>query len=131
MNTQEAKYFKTFRKEAERISTDKEKMQDLLGRVREKTRNNKYQLKNVWENIQTLTRMLRTYASGRYREIPFSRIVLVVAALVYLVSPVDAIMDFLPFGLVDDAAVIGWLVNLMSNEITHFKAWERSEAREI
>jgi uncharacterized membrane protein YkvA (DUF1232 family) len=46
------------------------------------------------------------------------------AALIYIVSPFDAIFDFLPGGYIDDAAIVIWLFNVMSEEIEAFRKWE-------
>lgn len=53
---------------------------------------------------------------------------LVVAALLYFVSPIDAVPDFLVgIGLLDDAAVLAFLYKTIKEEIDHYMEWEEKE----
>jgi uncharacterized membrane protein YkvA (DUF1232 family) len=47
--------------------------------------------------------------------------------ILYLVSPLDVIPDFLPGGFSDDAAVIGFIIRKLRNEVVAFEAWEREQ----
>jgi uncharacterized membrane protein YkvA (DUF1232 family) len=118
------KHFRDFVKEAEAISEDPEKINVLSDRVKEKVLRNKSKLGKVLVKIRLLLRLLKAYASGRYKQIQASRIILVMAALIYIVSPIDAIFDFLPGGYIDDAAIVIWLFNVLSEEIESFRKWE-------
>ena len=44
--------------------------------------------------------------------------------LLYLVSPLDVLPDFLPGGFVDDAAVIGFILRKLRGELAAFEAWD-------
>ena len=48
-------------------------------------------LRQAWSDIQVLVRLTRAYARGDYRQVSKSTIILITAALVYFVSPIDAI----------------------------------------
>ncbi len=46
----------------------------------------------------------------------------IVAALIYFISPVDAIPDVIPgVGYVDDAVVIGWVLHKISEEVARYR----------
>ena len=46
---------------------------------------------------------------------------IVVAALVYFVTPIDAMPDFAPFvGYLDDIGVIAWTIKFLGSEITSY-----------
>ena len=47
-------------------------------------------------------------------QVPWKAKSLAITALAYLISPIDAIPDFLPFGLADDAAVITAAIALIA-----------------
>ncbi len=52
-------------------------------------------------------------------------ILLVVAALLYFLSPLDTIPDFLgAIGFTDDAAVVLFVLNAIKNEISHYRDWQ-------
>jgi uncharacterized membrane protein YkvA (DUF1232 family) len=76
--------------------------------------------------LQLLVRMVRSYASGEYRGIATSSLLKVVATLIYFVSPLDFIPDFLPvIGMADDLALLVWVFNSLDSEIQKFSDWER------
>ncbi|TLV01559.1 DUF1232 domain-containing protein [Dyadobacter luticola] len=77
-------------------------------------------------NVQLLIRMVRAYASGEYRGLPWRSLISIVAVLIYFVSPIDLIPDFLPFiGVTDDVALVVWLVKSLSNDVQKFGDWEK------
>jgi uncharacterized membrane protein YkvA (DUF1232 family) len=61
---------------------------------------------------------------GEYRGISSQALLSVVAALLYFVSPIDAIPDaLLGVGFIDDIAVLGWLLRTWNGELDEFRAW--------
>ena len=49
-------------------------------------------------------------------------ILLAVAALVYVVSPLDVVPDFLiGLGLLDDAAIVAWAFARLSSEVERYR----------
>lgn len=80
------------------------------------------------DDFRTLVRLVVAYARGHYRDIPIDALVVVVGALVYVVSPFDAIPDVLPAGFLDDAAVILWAVKTVRDELDRFRSWELGSA---
>ncbi|MCA1842246.1 MAG: DUF1232 domain-containing protein [Actinobacteria bacterium] len=78
-------------------------------------------------DLQALLRMLRAYGDGRYRHMSKKNLALAGLGLLYLVSPLDILPDFLPGGFADDAAVIGFIVKKLRTELVAFEAWERSQ----
>ena len=82
------------------------------------------------EKFLVLGRLVRAYVTGEYREIPWKTMLILVAALLYFVNPLDLIPDVIPVtGLTDDFAVLVWVYNAMRLEIDKFLAWEK--AREV
>jgi uncharacterized membrane protein YkvA (DUF1232 family) len=63
--------------------------------------------------------------SGAYREIPYGSIVAAVAAILYFVSPIDFIPDFIPVvGLVDDVFVIGFVLKKIHSDLEKYEKWK-------
>jgi uncharacterized membrane protein YkvA (DUF1232 family) len=82
-------------------------------------------------NVQLLIRMVRAYASGEYRDLPWKSLLSIVAVLIYFVSPIDLIPDFLPFiGVTDDIALVVWLIKTLHSDVKKFGEWEK-EAKTI
>ena len=64
---------------------------------------------------------LRDIATGKYKDYDICSLIYIIAATLYLLSPVDMIPDFLPMGFVDDTAIIIWALNVSSKELERYK----------
>jgi uncharacterized membrane protein YkvA (DUF1232 family) len=81
----------------------------------------------IKRDLQTLLRLMRAYGEGRYRQVSGKNAALAALGIVYLVSPLDVVPDFLPGGFADDAAVIGFIVRKIRTELVAFEAWEQAQ----
>ena len=82
------------------------------------------------DNLFALFRLLKSYASGEYRQVSWSNLVLVVTAIAYFVMPVDLIPDLITgVGYLDDAAILTWTVNAIGRELDSFREWERQQSQ--
>lgn len=83
------------------------------------------------EKFFVLGRLVKAYAMGHYREVPWKTLLLIVAAIVYFVNPLDLVPDIIPLtGLTDDFAVLLWVYNSVSNEINKFLNWEKNQVNQ-
>ena len=79
------------------------------------------------EQLSVVTRLLKAYATGEYRQLPWKTLIRMIAVLIYFVSPIDILPDFLPIiGLTDDIALMLWLFSGMGDDIEKFRQWEAS-----
>ena len=91
----------------------------LLGR-------NPAALRAVRADAAAVLRMARETFSGHYRQVPQRTLVAGLAALVYLVNPLDLLPDLLPLlGWLDDAVVLTWVARQIRRDIDAFTVWER------
>jgi len=80
---------------------------------------------DTWPYFQAMLRLIRAYADGRYREVPENTLVVIVAAIVYLVNPLDVIPDALPaLGYLDDATVLALALRRSRDALDDFMTWE-------
>lgn len=85
-------------------------------------------LAQIAEALETAIRLLRAYASGSYRQIPYRSLLALTAGLVYFVSPLDAIPDFLvTIGFMDDLAVLTLVLRQIEHDLSTFLAWEQQQ----
>ncbi|WP_409282276.1 YkvA family protein [Pseudomonas putida] len=83
------------------------------------------------EDVKLLQSLCLAWWRGEYRAISPKALVTVVAGLLYFVSPIDAIPDWLlGVGFLDDIAVLGWVLKTVADELARFKAWRDSQAPE-
>ena len=81
------------------------------------------------DQLGVVTRLVRAYASGEYRQLPWKTLLRVVAVLVYFVSPIDILPDFLPIvGFSDDIALMLWLFSGLKDDLEKFRQWETAPA---
>lgn len=83
------------------------------------------------EDLKLLQSLCLAWWRGEYRAISPKALVTIVAGLLYFVSPIDAIPDWLlGVGFLDDIAVLGWVLKTVADELARFKAWRESQAPE-
>ncbi len=117
--------FKSAKARAAGYAKDAGKLNDLLDRASRKADSAKQRLTGVRDSLQACLRLLRAYAGGRYRAIPWASLVSIIAAVIYFVMPLDFIPDFLlAIGLIDDAALLGWVLSSFKTDIDKFIEWE-------
>jgi uncharacterized membrane protein YkvA (DUF1232 family) len=114
------------RKAAEDILGNEEATRNFADETEVRANFFRKKLGTVWDDLCAMIRLVKAYASKHYREVPHRSILMVVAALVYFVSPIDLIPDWLPLaGILDDAAVLAWTAKAVHGDLEAFKAWER------
>jgi len=82
---------------------------------------------SMGERAGAVPRMVRATFAGEYVGVTKGRLMLMLAAAGYLVSPLDLIPEaVLPVvGLADDALVLSWLATKLVEETEAFLAWEK------
>ena len=114
------------RQEAERVAQDKQRTSSLLDDALRKAEKQEGRLKRVWADLMALFRLARAWVSGAYSQTPWKTIVLVLAAIIYFVNPLDLIPDvLLAFGYLDDATVIAWVLRSIKRDMDQFLEWEK------
>ena len=78
------------------------------------------------DEIISFVQIVDAYIKKDYNEVPFTSILSVVAALIYLLSPVDLIPDIIPvIGFLDDAAIVLLVLSLgLDHDLKKFKEWQ-------
>jgi uncharacterized membrane protein YkvA (DUF1232 family) len=78
-------------------------------------------LSAYYDESKILMSMLSDYYHRRYTAVPWYIISSVGATLLYVLTPVDLVPDFIPFvGFVDDATIFGVCLNLVRSELKKY-----------
>lgn len=115
-------------KKGKTVMKDPAKMLLLLDKLRGYM--GKGGLASIKDDLITIYNYVKDIAGGRYRDYNTNSLALIVAALAYLVSPFDFVADFIPFGLVDDVAIISWALNRLGDELIRYRQWRESANQE-
>jgi uncharacterized membrane protein YkvA (DUF1232 family) len=82
------------------------------------------------QNIKVLFSVVKDYANGSYREIPWTAIAAIIGALLYVFSPIDLIPDFIPVvGLADDATVVGLCLTGIASDLKKYELWKNKVSK--
>ena len=80
---------------------------------------------DTWPYYQTMLRLIRAYYRGEYHEVTESALVILIAAVIYVVSPLYVIPDAIPaIGFLDDATVVALATQRTRQELDDFMLWE-------
>ena len=81
------------------------------------------------EDLLTMTQLLSDCARGVYERLPRGTVIGLTAALIYAFSPIDLILDIVPFvGYLDDAAVISLILELgLARDLMQYRDWKRQK----
>lgn len=115
---------------ANQIAGEDSKLQKLLKNVGERlnavSQNPKVQ--TALEPILIFKRMIQAHRSGKFK-VSSKTLGLIVLGLVYFVTPLDIIPDFMPIlGFTDDLSVILAVFNSVKHEVQDFLNWEKTQA---
>ena len=112
---------------AKKTAGDKQEMKGLVTQVTSKLKSlaaDTPQWKEFKSKIHILIRMIQCHISGEYKAFSTSSIVLTAFALIYFLTPFDAIPDFIPaIGFTDDATVLLMVYRKIKKDIEAFLKW--------
>lgn len=108
-----------------------EKVQGLIAEVKSKIDhiNEDSQERSTFiYQLQVVIRMIRAHFNGSYTAFSLSTILTLVFGLVYFITPVDLIPDFIPaLGLTDDISLVYFIFKSLADDIMRFKVWEENQ----
>lgn len=118
-----------FGKQVDMIVRQEQKVVELVKNVGKKLSDLAHnpKVQKLTTPIQVFTRMIKAHFNGQHK-MEFSTLGLIVLALVYFISPIDLIPDFLGvIGFVDDLSVVMAVYAKLRIEVEQFLEWERTQ----
>ncbi len=72
-------------------------------------------------------RLVKSWRAGTYPQGPWQTLILFAVFIVYALSPVDILPDYIPFiGVVDDLSLLGVWFASMRRDVKKFRSWEET-----
>ncbi len=119
------RYFDIAKTKATDILKDSEKLIRLLVGVARKINMSNLEFSNMGSKLNVILRMVKAYAAGKYKLIPWKSIIVLTAVLIYFLMPLDLLPDFIPVtGYIDDFSLLLWVYNHLQDDIDTFIWWE-------
>lgn len=117
--------FEHYRRRAETLLQNPGRVQKLLVSASRKQANaGGDKLREMRAQLTTAIALVKAWLVGDYRQVSNKTLVILLAALLYFVMPLDVVPDFLlGWGLIDDAAVLSYAFLQLETEIAAFQAW--------
>ena len=123
--------FAFLKRKAEKILKNNESVRNLATKALTFTKKlgNVSFLKKWFVDVPSVCDMLIDSINGIYKNIPYSSLVTVTVALIYILCPTDFIVDSLPvLGVADDAMVLKIVLDTIKNDLESYKAWKASQS---
>lgn len=122
--------FSKYKLRAEQLFDDNESMRQILDKTSEKLNaviSSNDKIEEFTNQILTFYRMVSAQLSGEYKNTPWKTLIMIFGSLLYFITPLDMIPDFIPgLGFTDDIAIIFWIYNSVKEDIRQFEQWEKS-----
>lgn len=121
--------FNEKKSKSDQILDDDAKVKSELGKANKKAEAvNAESFKGIFGEVKLLLELISSYRKKEYTHISRGLIVAALAAVMYFVSPVDAIFDFIPgLGYVDDVFVLSYVLKKLREELANFQIWKNNK----
>ena len=97
-------------------------LNELVDSASKEIESGKKKINSAREELLVIISMLKSWAKGDYKVVPWTSLALCAGALIYFVNPFDAVPDLLPgIGLLDDATVVGFVLASIKKDVQKFK----------
>ena len=101
---------------------DAEKVMENMEKIENIMQNEK--LHKYFADVKLYFQMLGDFFTGKYKKVPVGTVAAIVGTLLYVLSPIDFIPDFLPGGFVDDAAILALCLKFTKYDIEEYKKFK-------
>jgi len=113
---------------AKKIIEDSSKFQKIADETTEKfhkLENGDNKIQELIRHLKLFIKMVKYHFNGKYRSFSPKSLLLIIAGLIYFITPIDLIPDLIPaLGFTDDISVIYFVYKSVKKDIDKFLEWE-------
>lgn len=116
-----------FGKKAKVYANDVDKTERLLKDAHRKAESLEKSgpIDKFYRELLFLFGLVKDSINGSYKDVPKGSIIVIIMGILYFLSPIDLIPDFIPFiGFSDDAFVLGLVFKQVNNDLEKYKNWK-------
>ena len=85
--------------------------------------------RRLLEDFKLLVSLIKDYWKGEYRDVSLGSIVVFVLAIVYVLSPIDILPDFIPLlGQIDDAFILLLCLYYLEKDLHKYQNWKTNRS---
>ena len=85
----------------------------------------KYITKNGLSKVKETLVLMKDYlcdvTTGKYKDYDGKKLIVIIAAVIYVVAPFDIWPDFIPPGFIDDVTIVAWAMKEAASELENYK----------
>jgi uncharacterized membrane protein YkvA (DUF1232 family) len=86
-------------------------------------------LARLFQDLRLLLSLIKDYWKGSYRDVSLKSIIIFLVAIVYILSPIDIIPDYiLGLGQIDDAAILAFSLYFLEKDLSKYNAWKQKNS---
>ncbi|MFY0607459.1 MAG: DUF1232 domain-containing protein [Cyclobacteriaceae bacterium] len=115
--------------------TQNERVKTLLSEVRDRIDSlsqNSEERSSFVNQVLIVVRMIKAHYNKEYTAFSATTILSLVFSMVYFITPIDLIPDFIPaLGLTDDISLFYFIFKNLAEDISAFKDWEEGIDEEL
>ncbi|MGT2831974.1 YkvA family protein [Streptococcus halotolerans] len=118
-------------KKADELLRDDAKMEPFLEKLEKRMKWVPF-IRQELKMIPILISMVRSYWKKDYTRVPRRTMLAIVSALIYFLSPVDVIPDWIPIlGQLDDALVVAACWKLVNKDVEDYRRWQKERRHQV
>lgn len=115
---------------ADALLKDDAKMEPFLEKLEKKLKWIPF-IRQELKMIPILISMVRSYWKKDYTRVPRRTMLAIVSALIYFLSPIDVIPDWIPvLGQMDDALVVATCWKLVNKDVEDYRQWQKERKKQ-